>query len=119
MRTPRCDQSFRQQPSNKPAPGSAVLQFVQLVLALNRIAASLDRVAEAVAPALDRRYKSNSDSNRNLISESAMAALMHIKPRTLATYRRKGKLPECWVRNGRRALWHADQTLAAWTRGIT
>jgi len=88
------------------------------VLTLNRLALSLDRVADAVAPEPNRRYKAPRETNNAVISESEMAALMHIKPRTLGTYRRKGKLPGCWVRNGRKASWYVEQTLAAWARGI-
>ena len=118
MRRPRSAKSSPSHISNRPAPGSVPSRVEQLVLALNRLAVSLDRAVEGVAPAIDRRYKGVSEANRDLVSEKEMAALLDIKPRTLAGYRRKGKFPGCWVKNGKRVQWRVDDTLAAWSRGI-
>jgi len=48
-----------------------------------------------------------------------MAAQLGIPAKTLADYRREGRLPKCWIRNGKRVLWRVKETVTAWGNGIS
>ena len=47
-----------------------------------------------------------------------MAQMLNIPQRTLANLRRQGRLPKCWLKNGRRVLWRVAETLETWKKGI-
>jgi len=55
----------------------------------------------------------------NLVDEMTMAAQLGIPAKTLADYRREGRLPKCWIRNGKRVLWRVKETVTAWENGIS
>ncbi len=55
----------------------------------------------------------------DMVDEKTMAAALAIPRRTLAYHRDRGKLPGCWVKNGRRILWHVEATKEAWKKGIS
>ena len=113
-----------------PAEASFVLKTQQeqgngiqlLVDAQQRIALALERIAAALTKSLgERQIPGYPDDERpsGLIAEQEMAALLDRSPRTLAKYRRAGKLPGCWVRNGRTTLWKKEATLGAWQEGLS
>ncbi len=96
-----------------------------IVAGIHRLADSIDRLTTAVEarnnarlgdPA-DPRYTRSPDAS-GLTDERTMAGILGISHRTLARYRRDGRLPGCWVRNGRPVFWHADETVAAWRKGV-
>ena len=58
------------------------------------------------------------EEDTTLEDEATMAARLRIPVRTLGAYRRQGRFPGCWLRNGRRILWRVEPTLAAWGKGI-
>ena len=65
----------------------------------------------------DSRYRLQSTDDE-VVDEATMAQLLDIPPRTLARYRREGRIPGCWLKNARRIRWRVAPTLDAWQRGI-
>lgn len=91
-----------------------------LVSALNRLADVLEgQFAGGLGGEQKPLYKAAPRSDGNLVEEPAMANQLGIPVRTLSKYRRQGRLPGCWIRNGKRILWRARETVALWERGIS
>lgn len=63
-------------------------------------------------------YNTAPPQEAEIVDEVEMAKLIGIPSKTLSNYRRKGKFPGCWHRNGKRILWRVEPTVAAWGRGI-
>jgi len=100
-----------------------------------RDAADLDRLTDAIHRLCDlleqvgvqglggqgkARYTPGAASMAaNLVDEMTMAAQLGIPAKTLADYRREGRLPKCWIRNGKRVLWRVKETVTAWENGIS
>ena len=63
-------------------------------------------------------YKPVPTMETDMVSEQAMATTLGIPVRTLGRYRRQGKLPNCWIKNGKRVRWRVPQTTEAWRKGI-
>lgn len=92
---------------------------------LNRIADGIDRLITllenpskaGLGGAAEPRY-TRPPGDSGLSDERSMAVILGISPRTLARYRRDGRLPACWVRNGGRIWWRVAETREAWARGI-
>ena len=92
---------------------------------IERLTAAIERLASAIqnlAPGgLGERGKPRYPvcaADDGLVSEAAMAVKLGIPPRTLARYRRQGRLPGCWIRNGKRIRWRTAEALDAWRKGI-
>ena len=90
-----------------------------LTAAINRLAAAVEsssngrpELAESGTP----RYQPQ--TAEELIDEEAMACELGIPKRTLASYRRAGRFPNCWMKNSRQVRWERAKTLATWKRGI-
>jgi len=91
----------------------------RLAIAIHRLATVLESAAAAGLGVEHKpRYKAGPQSDSGLVDEAVMAARLGIKTRTLAKYRRQGKLPGCWIRNGRQIRWRTTETLQAWERGL-
>ena len=92
---------------------------------LNRIADGIDRLITVIEKrsnaglggAAEPRY-TRPPGDSGLTDERSMAGILGISSRTLARYRRDGRLPGCWVRNGGRIWWRVAETREAWARGI-
>ena len=96
-------------------------QFERLTDSVNRLAAAVEQLDcghDQLGEVLPGRYTRVQDEF-DLASEQEMAARLGLNPRTLAKHRRSGKLPGCWVKNGRRVLYDVEQTLAAWRKGLS
>lgn len=92
----------------------------RLATAIHRLADVLEAtVAMGLGGEHKPRYKAAPKSDSGLVNEAAMAAQLGIPAKTLADYRREGRLAKCWIRNGKRVLWRQSETLAAWERGIS
>jgi hypothetical protein len=94
---------------------------------LDRLAMAIERLAAALE-AFGARGQGLGESRPSgypvqlseigLVDEKAMALSLGLSKRTLADYRRRGRLGGCWIRNGRHIRWRVAQTLSAWERGI-
>lgn len=99
---------------------ACISDIQRLTEAVNRLADVMERLPatnEELAHSGDSRYVPGS-SMGTMLNEEAMAGLLEIRKRKLAEYRRQGKLPGCWVKNGRRVRWNVRRTLEAWQRGV-
>ncbi len=95
----------------------ALPQTDNLTAAINRLAAAVENLPERLGVPPESRYTQPSE-NAELVVEKKMAQTLDIPARTLGNYRRQGKFPGCWIRNGRRILWYATETQEVWKRGI-
>ena len=93
----------------------------QLPRAVARLTAAIDRLTDVIeqhgsplGDDSDPRYTSS-----HLVDEATMADRLDISRRTLAHHRLHNRLPACWIKNGRRIMWHVEATIDAWQRGIT
>lgn len=97
----------------------------RLIAAIERLASAVEIRGAAFGPASNElepadacRYTRPLGALPPLADEPAMAKVLGIPARTLGVYRRMGKLPGCWVRNGRRVGWDVARTVEAWKRGV-
>jgi hypothetical protein len=91
-----------------------------LTVALNRLATVVEDALQqylTLGQTGTPRY-THGAADQGIVGEKKMAELLGISPRTLAEHRRRGRLPGCWVKNGRRVCWMPGKTLEAWKRGI-
>jgi hypothetical protein len=95
--------------------------LVELTDALHRVASALEST-QATTRSLGQsgapRYTRDAADESTVVGEKKMAELLGISPRTLAEHRRRGRLPGCWVKNGRQVCWMPQKTLEAWKWGI-
>lgn len=63
-------------------------------------------------------YKAAPLQEAGILDEAQMASMLSIPKKTLGNYRRQGKLPGCWLRNGKHTLWRVEPTLTAWKQGL-
>lgn len=110
--------AVRESGTTQPGHDSRILDV------FTRIADALDRLSEGIEQQNNRlgddegtRYTSPPEPSR-LVDEKTMAEILTIPRRTLAYHRDQGRLPGCWVKNGRRILWHVEATREAWKKGI-
>lgn len=95
--------------------------LTDLVAAVSRLANAIERADSrhaSLGPDHDSRYTSVSDVTNDTVDERTMASLIGVTKRMLGEHRRRGRLPGCWVRNGRLICWMPEQTKRAWKRGI-
>lgn len=90
-------------------------QIEQLTAAILRLAAAVENVQQPLGVPSEPRY---TPPPPELVGEAEMATMLGIPRRTLTDHRKLGRLPGCWVKNGRRILWLADTTKDAWRRGV-
>jgi len=96
-------------------------QFERLTDSVNRLAAAVEKLGcghDQLGEVLPGRYTRVQDEF-DLASEQEMAARLGLNPRTLAKHRRSGKLPGCWVKNGKRILYYIEETRVTWKRGLS
>ena len=97
-------------------------EIQDLTQAIDRLAVAIEHharaSAQALGPAAEPRYTRRPDTDSDLVDEKTMAKILTIPRRTLAYHREQGRLTGCWVKNGRRILWHVDATQETWKRGI-
>lgn len=92
-----------------------------LVETHQRIATALEGICLALTKGLGEGHHlgyPDHDCLSELVDEKTMAEMLTIPRRTLAYHRDQGRLPGCWVKNGRRILWHVGATKEAWKMGI-
>jgi len=97
---------------------SAEIPIMDLATAINRLAAAIERSCSDEELAGEQHTRYTCGDGPGLITELEMAHGLRMKPRTLAHHRRNGQFPGCWIKNGRRILWRAQATVAAWQKGI-
>lgn len=93
-------------------------QFGRLIEVIVNLTAAIEQQTKALGPAGDPRHTRAADAETELVNEAAMASILDISRRTLAHHRLNGRFPACWVKNGRRILWHVVATTDAWRNGI-
>ena len=86
--------------------------------ALHAAILELTEILKGLGRDLEPRYSTARNMTNDTVDEKTMASLIGVTKRTLGEHRRRGRLPGCWVRNGRRIYWMPEQTLQAWKRGI-
>jgi len=96
--------------------------YVMLARQIERLADAIDDLRTAMKQGAvpvrgNTRYTCANSTHQLLIGEKEMADRLNIPHRTLATYRRQGKFPGCWIKNGNRVFWRVEDTLAAWSGG--
>ena len=84
---------------------------------VGRLAAALENLWGGLGDPVNTRYTSPPQAS-GLVDEKTMAATLGISNRILGKYRREGRLPGCWIRNGGRIHWRVAETLETWKRGI-
>ena len=89
----------------------------RLTHAVSRLAAAVEEQNQRLGSGATTRYTRPPDDAK-LVDEKTMAEILTIPRRTLAYHRDQGRLPRCWVKNGRRILWHVAATREAWKMGI-
>ncbi len=102
-----------------PEPHS-MTEIAELATAINRLAKVIEKHGlRELGGKSESLYKAAPEAEPEMTDEVTMAAQLSIPARTLGSYRRKGKFPGCWIRNGKRIRWRVDQTVASWKRGIS
>jgi len=94
----------------------------RFITAIDRLASAIESFTSAqkgLGGTANTRYthKENEESSDSA-TEQEMAEKLGIPQRTLGNYRRQGRIPNCWVRNGGRIVWKVAESQAAWDRGI-
>ena len=93
--------------------------LADLTTAVHRLADLLERsVPEGLGDEQEPLYNAAPSLSDEMVDEATMAEQLDIPERTLGKYRRQGKFPGCWLKNGRRIRWRIYQTTEAWKRGI-
>ena len=101
--------------NHSPVPQHAVPQQIEnLASAVLRLAAAVETMQKGLGVPAEPRYTPPPE----LVGEAEMATMLGIPRRTLTDHRKLGRLPGCWVKNGRRILWLAETTKNAWREGI-
>ena len=91
-------------------PTDLVEPIRQLAAAVKQLAVAIEQQAGVLGSATDPRYTRPPAEESALVDEGSMAKILNISRRTLGTYRRQGRLPGCWLRNGGRVLWRVAET---------
>lgn len=93
----------------------------EVIDAIDRLVSATEKLGNAIAGLggeTDSRYTPHG-MTEEVVNEKQMSEILGITRRSLADYRRKGKLPNCWVKNGRKIRWHLNRTIDAWRKGIS
>ena len=90
-------------------------QIDNLTSAVLRLAAAVETMQIRLGVPAESRY---TPPPPELVGEAEMATMLGIPRRTLTDHRKLGRLPGCWVKNGRRILWLVETTKDAWREGI-
>jgi len=97
-------------------------QFDKLTAGVNRLAQAIEDASSLLSKlglGEQPRYNSDGSEDSNPVDEATMAKKLDIPKRTLGQYRRDGRFPNCWVKNGRSVRWRVAETLEVWKRGIS
>ena len=95
-------------------------EIADLAAAVNRLADIWETsCSEGLGGGDKPRYKPGPLAKVETMNEASMAKELGIPKRTLGKYRRQGRFPGCWLKNGRRVCGRPTETLEAWRRGIT
>jgi hypothetical protein len=90
-------------------------QIQDLTIAVLRLAAAVEQLCSRLGVPSESRY---TPPVPELIGEQEMASMLGVPRRTLAEHRKSGRLPGCWVKNGRRIFWLPEATKNAWREGV-
>jgi hypothetical protein len=95
-------------------------QVERLITAIERLAGALEGATTGNGQALPDRSTAAQETGETvgLMNEAKMAKHLNIPKRSLGQYRRQGRLPGCWLKNGKRVYWRPAETVEAWRRGI-
>ena len=94
-------------------------QFERLISEVRHLAETIEGFKKTLLTVFNPgKMVYNNTEPDDLANETSMANKLSIPPRTLARYRREGKFPECWIKNGKRILWKVTETFDVWRRGI-
>lgn len=86
--------------------------------ALHAAILELTEILKGLGRDLEPRYSTSAAETNDMMDEREMADQLGITRRVLGKYRKSGKLPGCWIKNGRQTRWHVHETMEAWKRGI-
>lgn len=101
---------------------SSTDQFDQFISAIDRLTSAIETLASSrdeLGVGQHSRYTHQENEELpDSATEQEMADTLGIPSRTLGKYRRQGRFPNCWVRNGGRIVWKVAETQESWDRGI-
>lgn len=103
---------------DKPAVCHRSDDLIQSIDALHSAILQQTDILKGLGKLLESRYSTFVQATDEMFDEQSMAKQLGITQRVLAQHRKNGKMPGCWIRNGRQILWHTNETLEAWKRGI-
>ena len=92
--------------------------LIQSIDGLHAAILQLTEILKGLGQVPQSRYRLDMQTAEDMLGESSMARRLGITGRVLARHRKDGKLPGCWVRNGRQIRWHLHETIEAWKRGL-
>lgn len=108
----------REPRGGKPAVCHGCDDLIQSIDALHAAILQLNDILKGLGRDPESRYSTFAQATDDMLDEQSMAERLGITRRLLAQHRKKGRLPGCWVKNGRQFRWHVHETLEAWKRGI-
>ena len=92
--------------------------LAESINALHAAIFELTEILQGLGQIPESRYSTFVQATDDMLDENSMAERLGITPRVLAQRRKTGRLPGCWVRNGRQTRWHVHETMEAWKRGL-
>jgi len=108
----------REPQGGKPAVCDGCQDVAQSMEALHAAILQLTEILTGLGRDLKSRYSTPVAKTNEVQDEESMARRLGLTRRVLARHRKDGKLPGCWVKNGRQIRWHVHDTMEAWKRGI-
>lgn len=108
----------REPQGGKPAVCHGCQDLAQSIDALHAAILQLTEIFKGLGRDLKSRYSTSVAKTNDVLDEESMAKRLGITRRVLARHRKNGRLPGCWIMNGRQTRWHVHETMEAWTRGI-
>ena len=103
---------------SKPVVCHRCDDLIPSIDALHAAILELTEILKGLGRDLEPRYSTSAAETSGMLDEESMANRLGITRRVLARHRKNGKLPGCWIMNGRQTRWHVHETMEAWKRGI-
>lgn len=108
----------REPQGGKPAVCHGCQDFARAIGELHAAILQLSDILTGLGQIPQSRYSTSVAETNGMLDEDSMAKRLGITRRVLARHRKTGKLPGCWIKNGRQTRWHIHETLEAWKRGL-
>lgn len=108
----------REPEGGEPAVCHGCQDLAQSISELHSAILQLSDILKGLGRDLDSSYSTSVAKTNDVLDEESMAKRLGITRRVLARHRKNGKLPGCWIMNGRQTRWHVHETMEAWKRGI-